>query len=29
MAAHTLGNPFDFKSVKEFCDKHRLMAGGT
>ena len=24
MAAHTLGNPFDLKSVKEFCDKHGL-----
>lgn len=24
MAAHTLGNPFDLKSVKEFCDKHNL-----
>ncbi len=22
--AHTLGNPFDIKSVKEFCDKHQL-----
>lgn len=22
--AHTLGNPFDLKSVKEFCDKHNL-----
>ena len=22
--AHTLGNPFDLKSVKEFCDKHGL-----
>lgn len=22
--AHTLGNPFDLKSVKEFCDKHDL-----
>lgn len=24
MAAHTLGNPFDLKQVKEFCDKHNL-----
>ena len=24
MLAHTLGNPFDIKSVKEFCDKHNL-----
>lgn len=24
MAAHTLGNPFDLKAVKEFCDKHDL-----
>lgn len=24
MAAHTLGNPFDLKAVKEFCDKHHL-----
>ena len=24
MAAHTLGNPFDLKAVKEFCDKHSL-----
>lgn len=24
MAAHTLGNPFDLKEVKEFCDKHNL-----
>ena len=22
MIAHTLGNPFDIKTVKEFCDKH-------
>jgi len=22
--AHTLGNPFDIKKVKEFCDKHNL-----
>ena len=22
--AHTLGNPFDVKKVKEFCDKHNL-----
>ena len=24
MIAHTLGNPFDLKGVKEFCDKHNL-----
>ncbi len=24
MAAHTLGNPFDLKVVKEFCDKNNL-----
>lgn len=24
MAAHTLGNPFDLKAVKTFCDKHGL-----
>lgn len=24
MAAHTLGNPFDLKAVKEFCDEHNL-----
>jgi CDP-6-deoxy-D-xylo-4-hexulose-3-dehydrase len=24
MVAHTLGNPFDLKSVKAFCDKHNL-----
>lgn len=24
MIAHTLGNPFDLKAVKEFCDKHQL-----
>ena len=24
MMAHTLGNPFDIKTVKEFCDKHSL-----
>ena len=24
MIAHTLGNPFDLKSVKEFCTKHNL-----
>lgn len=24
MIAHTLGNPFDLKSVKEFCDKNNL-----
>lgn len=24
MLAHTLGNPFELKAVKEFCDKHSL-----
>ena len=24
MIAHTLGNPFDLKRVKEFCEKHNL-----
>ena len=24
MVAHTLGNPFDLKKVKDFCDKHNL-----
>ncbi len=24
MIAHTLGNPFDLKKVKEFCDRHGL-----
>lgn len=24
MIAHTLGNPFDIKTVKEFCQKHNL-----
>lgn len=24
MVAHTLGNPFDLKAVKEFCDKYNL-----
>lgn len=24
MIAHTLGNPFDLKVVKEFCDRHQL-----
>lgn len=24
MIAHTLGNPFDLKKVKEFCEKHNL-----
>lgn len=24
MAAHTLGNPFDLKEVREFCDNHNL-----
>lgn len=25
MIAHTLGNPFDLKAVKEFCDKYNLF----
>ena len=25
MIAHTLGNPFDVKAVKEFCDRHGLF----
>lgn len=25
MVAHTLGNPFDIASVKQFCDKHQLF----
>lgn len=25
MIAHTLGNPFDLRKVKEFCDKHGLF----
>ena len=25
MIAHTLGNPFDVKTVKEFCDRHGLF----
>jgi CDP-6-deoxy-D-xylo-4-hexulose-3-dehydrase len=25
MIAHTLGNPFDLKSVREFCDQHNLF----
>lgn len=25
MAAHTLGNPFDLRRVKEFCDRHGLF----
>ena len=25
MIAHTLGNPFDLKSVKDFCDRHGLF----
>ncbi len=25
MIAHTLGNPFDLKAVKEFCDRHGLF----
>ena len=25
MIAHTLGNPFELKKVKEFCDKHGLF----
>lgn len=24
MIAHTLGNPFDLKAVREYCDKHNL-----
>lgn len=24
MAAHTLGNPYDLKTVREFCDRHGL-----
>ena len=24
MIAHTLGNPFNIKTIKEFCDKHNL-----
>ena len=24
MLAHTLGNPFNIKAVKDFCDKHKL-----
>lgn len=24
MIAHTLGNPFDLKGVKEFCDRHNI-----
>lgn len=24
MIAHSLGNPFDLQTVKDFCDKHRL-----
>ena len=24
MLAHTLGNPFDLKTVKKFCDEHKL-----
>ncbi len=24
MIAHTLGNPFDLKAVKDFCDRHHL-----
>lgn len=24
MIAHTLGNPFDIKTVKEFCERHQL-----
>lgn len=24
MIAHTLGNPFDIRAVKDFCDRHRL-----
>lgn len=25
MIAHTLGNPFDVKAIKAFCDKHKLF----
>ena len=25
MIAHTLGNPFDLKAVRQFCDKHNLF----
>ena len=25
MIAHTLGNPFDLKAVKEFCEKYDLF----
>ena len=28
MLAHTLGNPFDLKAVKAFCDAHGLWLGG-
>lgn len=24
MIAHSLGNPFNLRAVKEFCDKHNL-----
>ena len=24
MIAHTLGNPFDLRTVKAFCEKHNL-----
>lgn len=24
MLAHTLGNPFDLKTIRQFCDKHQL-----
>lgn len=24
IAAHTLGNPFDLKTIKDFCDRHHL-----
>lgn len=24
MLAHTLGNPFDLQTIKDFCDKHKL-----
>ena len=26
MAAHTLGNPFNLKVLREFCDKHQLLS---
>ena len=29
MAAHTLGNPFDLKAVKAFCEKHNIPFSET